>query len=386
MEAGRQLGLKSHSVLTVDDDVQLFPVCGCLYEEGVFSSSIAQWGTTFVLLLFLAYLFVTFDVWKSLLITGLIRRLCFWGGRKSRGGSAGTNPTTTLNKRVRWRCWHCCCNGCRPARPLKESGDTIWSVWPGVASNEACCDALCLSSPCCQCLSSGTGRRQRLCTPRGGGQGRCKPAICRQVGSAGDFCVESPRWSWPSSLWQWCGSPTSGCWTGEFLGRGCFGCAWGWSYSAGSRSWFWSLRWVCSTWTGWISCPSRLPISSWRRSFWRVWCSLKVFISRYRRQSSAKSRTWDLTLLRRSLMCRRKRRGPSTVPWGTQKTTEAVSEEEPSSITLIVLQVRNEVSGAEVQQYRSVTACEGAYGGEWYRKLLESLKWLHLLVSFCQRI
>ena len=37
MEAGRQLGLKSHFVLTVDDAVvQLVPVCGCSYEEGVF--------------------------------------------------------------------------------------------------------------------------------------------------------------------------------------------------------------------------------------------------------------------------------------------------------------------------------------------------------------
>ena len=37
MEAGRQLGLKSHFVLTVNDVVvQLVPVCGCSYEEGVF--------------------------------------------------------------------------------------------------------------------------------------------------------------------------------------------------------------------------------------------------------------------------------------------------------------------------------------------------------------
>ena len=35
-----------------------------------FSSSVAQWGTTYALL-FLAHLFVTFDVWKSLSITGL---------------------------------------------------------------------------------------------------------------------------------------------------------------------------------------------------------------------------------------------------------------------------------------------------------------------------
>ena len=35
MEAGRQLGLKSHFVLTVDNVVQLVPVRGCSYE-GVF--------------------------------------------------------------------------------------------------------------------------------------------------------------------------------------------------------------------------------------------------------------------------------------------------------------------------------------------------------------
>ena len=57
-------------------------------KKEFFSSSVAQWGTMCVLLLFLAYLFVTFDVWKSLLITGLIKRACFWGWRKSWGGSA----------------------------------------------------------------------------------------------------------------------------------------------------------------------------------------------------------------------------------------------------------------------------------------------------------
>ena len=37
METGRQLGLEIHFVLTVDDVVvQLIPVCGCWYEEGVF--------------------------------------------------------------------------------------------------------------------------------------------------------------------------------------------------------------------------------------------------------------------------------------------------------------------------------------------------------------
>ena len=37
MEAGRQLGLKSHFVLTVDDVVvQLVPVSGCSFEEEVF--------------------------------------------------------------------------------------------------------------------------------------------------------------------------------------------------------------------------------------------------------------------------------------------------------------------------------------------------------------
>ena len=40
MEAGRQLGLKSHFVLTVDHVVvQLLPVCGCSDEEGVFHLS-----------------------------------------------------------------------------------------------------------------------------------------------------------------------------------------------------------------------------------------------------------------------------------------------------------------------------------------------------------
>ena len=64
MEVGHQLGLKSHFVLTVDDGVvQLVPVCSCLYEEGVFQLLCR----TYVLLLFLAYLFVTFDVSKSLL-------------------------------------------------------------------------------------------------------------------------------------------------------------------------------------------------------------------------------------------------------------------------------------------------------------------------------
>ena len=37
MEAGCQLGLKSHFVLTVDDVVvQLVPACGCSDEEEVF--------------------------------------------------------------------------------------------------------------------------------------------------------------------------------------------------------------------------------------------------------------------------------------------------------------------------------------------------------------
>ena len=52
---------------------------------------------------------------------------------------------------------------------------------------------------------------------------------------------------------------------------------------------------LCNISLRWISCPFIAPSSCDLRSSWRVWWSCCDFISLYKRQSSAKSLTWDLT-------------------------------------------------------------------------------------------
>ena len=196
-----------------------------------------------------------------------------------------------------------------------------------------------------------------------GGQGRCKPAVCRQVGSAGDFCVESPRWSWPSSLCQWCGSPTSGRKTGEFQGRGCFGRAWGWSYSAGSRSWFWSLRWVCSTCAGLVSCPSRLTISlavaDRVGGCGGLWRCLSPDIGG-NHQERAKHWIWHCCGDR---WCVEGRGGARVLTPGALRKRPRLSQRRSPQAQLSSFNRwgTKSANGAEVQQCRSVTACEGAY-------------------------
>ena len=65
--------------------------------------------------------------------------------------------------------------------------------------------------------------------------------------------------------------------------------------------------------------------------------SLKVLISRYRRQSSANRWTWELTEEGRSLIWQRRRVGPRTVPWETPESMVVDSEQAPSMTTLMDL-------------------------------------------------
>ena len=72
---------------------------------------------------------------------------------------------------------------------------------PEVASNEACCDALCLL------LAVNVFLQVRVpdygsVFQEGADKGDVSLLFARQVGRAGDFFTESPRWIWPSSLWQ----------------------------------------------------------------------------------------------------------------------------------------------------------------------------------------
>ena len=80
------------------------------------------------------------------------------------------------------------------------------------------------------------------------------------------------------------------------------------------------------------------------RSVWRVWWSFSFLMVRYNRQSSANSRTDELTQSGRSLMWHKNMIGPKTVPWGTPESTDVSLDFSPSTIVLIILVVRKLVS------------------------------------------
>ena len=61
--------------------------------------------------------------------------------------------------------------------------------------------------------------------------------------------------------------------------------------------------------------------------------SLALWIGRYKRQSSANIRTLEVTFSGRSLLCRKNKSGPMTVPSGTPETTCAGSDFAPSPST-----------------------------------------------------
>ena len=86
--------------------------------------------------------------------------------------------------------------------------------------------------------------------------------------------------------------------------------------------------------------------SRFSRSFCSLLWSFWLLISRYNRQSSAKSRTDDykLTASGRSFMGQIHSMGPSIVPCGTPEYTVTCWDDSPSNVTLIFLFVRNFVS------------------------------------------
>ena len=69
------------------------------------------------------------------------------------------------------------------------------------------------------------------------------------------------------------------------------------------------------------------------RSSCRIWQSMGDFIFLYKTQSSAKRRTDDLIISRRSLIKMIIRTGPKTDPWGTPNRTGTGSEAWPSNTT-----------------------------------------------------
>ena len=73
-------------------------------------------------------------------------------------------------------------------------------------------------------------------------------------------------------------------------------------------------------------------LSRFSRSFCSLLWSFWLLISRYNKQSSAKSLTDDLTASGRSLLWQRNSMGPSTVPCGTPETTVTCWDDSPSNI------------------------------------------------------
>ena len=72
--------------------------------------------------------------------------------------------------------------------------------------------------------------------------------------------------------------------------------------------------------------------SRFSRSFCSLLWSFWLLISRYNKQSSAKSLTDDLTASGRSLLWQRNSMGLSTVPCGTPETTVTCWDDSPSNI------------------------------------------------------
>ena len=87
---------------------------------------------------------------------------------------------------------------------------------------------------------------------------------------------------------------------------------------------FFMLNFIChlsaQSWSRRMSCCSECE-------------SAKVSIFRYNALSSANSLILEVRLFSMSLMYRRNRSGPSTVPWGTPDVTICVSEWEPFTST-----------------------------------------------------
>ena len=99
-----------------------------------------------------------------------------------------------------------------------------------------------------------------------------------------------------------------------------------------------------------VTC-SMLHLSGWKdshcarltRFHWRFMQFSIVCIFQYTMQSSANSLVLDVTQSGRSLMNNRKKRGPSTVLWGTPLMTGAFSDVAPSTMTCCVWPGRNDM-------------------------------------------
>ena len=109
-------------------------------------------------------------------------------------------------------------------------------------------------------------------------------------------------------------------------------------------------------------------------------------MGRYRRQSSAKRRTDEVTTLGRSFICNKNKRGPKTVPCGTLDNTLAGLECLPSVTSGPGLQ-----EGGRPDQNRTVHAVELQLPQQvvvWCGRVVprqilsKSPKWLYLL-EFC---
>ena len=87
--------------------------------------------------------------------------------------------------------------------------------------------------------------------------------------------------------------------------------------------------------------PRPQGVLGWRLMWQWSW---KVSMFRYSKQSCAKRHTFDFTASGRSFMWHRKSNGPSSVPWGTSKSTATSFDASPSSTTLIFCFVKKLVS------------------------------------------
>ena len=123
--------------------------------------------------------------------------------------------------------------------------------------------------------------------------------------------------------------------------------------------------------------------SSAARSCYSCAWSSMLWMTRYRRQSSAKSlqHIFGSTTVGSLLMCKRKSRGPSIVPWGTPDLTSSSLERIPSQSTDCERSVRKASTHFSVEP--SILWCSNFPGSIRCGMVLKALKKSKMVISIC---
>lgn len=136
------------------------------------------------------------------------------------------------------------------------------------------------------------------------------------------------RLAFPQLFWMWDGDSQIGMviYDRQGVAAQCEGSYYRWSRMCNPHN-------VTLFWNK-FNLPVIGPIIMEFKSSWRILQSSLLLIFRYKIQSSAKSRTLELTFSGRSFMYSKNNKGPNTVPCGTSEVTFDQSDCSPPTTTL----------------------------------------------------